>query len=63
MTIHFAEYNAPALCGAPVQKFRINVIATWGKTGDLFVNCPECLMHRPTKRKRREGFDRGKKFR
>lgn len=66
MTIHYSSEPATglALCGAPVQKFGINVLATWGRTGGgLFVNCPECLIHAPAKRKRRIGFDRGKKFR
>lgn len=68
MTIHYQDpterKGATALCGVPVQKFRVNVVETWGSTpGGVFVNCPECLLHRPAKRKRRGVINSGRKFR
>jgi len=66
MTIHYQATDSPTtLCGAPVQKFRVNTLSHWGPSagGAFFVNCPECLMHRPAKRKRAQGFDKGRKFR
>lgn len=65
MTTHYQPPGSKeTVCGAPVQKFQVNTLSVWeGPHLGMFVNCPECLLHRPAKRKRMKGFDGGRKFR
>lgn len=62
---HMEPFALFATCGAPLDRFATNGLSWWGTLGAdrPFVNCPECLIKAPPKRKRAYGFQRGKKFR